>query len=414
MTEKLSPDKQKLYKLPWSINESPIGWLEVTDVCNIHCQGCYRLNRDGHKPYEQLQEEVLFLRKWRNCDSITLAGGEALLHPKILDLVRFIRDHGMKATIITNGVALNEKLLLELKQAGLIGVSFHIDSTQNRPEFKGKDAITETDVNEIRVKYARMVKSVKGLITSFGITVDTNNLDDIPRFVQWGIDNIKVVNSLSFKTYRGLLVDEGLEYYAGDRKINLKTDSLGYTIGPENRHKITVTSSDVYSILKQNFPEYEANSYLGGTRDHTSFKWLLGNIILNTKGKVFGSYGKRSMEVMQTGYHLLYGSYIISSKRRLGKAIFLLSLVDKTIRKAFYRWLKYVLVFPVRFFYRVTVLNLGVVQAPDMLPDGSCDMCEGCPDLCVFEGRLINSCRLDECLEYGRLLHIHATESPKV
>lgn len=411
MKEKIYPDKQKLYKLPWSTNESPIGWLEVTDVCNIHCQGCYRLNRDGHKPYEQLQEEVLFLRKWRNCDSITLAGGEAILHPNILDLIRFIRDNGMKCIIITNGVALNEKLLLDLKQAGLTGVSFHIDSTQNRPEFKGKENIKETDVNEIRVKYAGMVKKVRGMTTSFGITVDTNNLKDIPKFVQWGIDNIDVVNSVSFKTYRGLLVEKGLEFYAGCKKIDLKSDSLGYTIGPESKDKIKVTSSDVYAIIKQNFPEYEANSYLGGTKDHTSFKWILGNIILNTKKRIFGALGKRSMEVIQAGYHLLYGSYPVHTKRRFGRSIFWLALIDKTIRNAFYNWLKYCLVYPVRFFYSLTTLNIGIVQAPDLLPDGTCDMCEGCPDLCVFEGRLVNSCRLDECIEYGTILHIHSKKN---
>ncbi|MFN8594864.1 MAG: hypothetical protein U0559_01580 [Anaerolineae bacterium] len=23
-------------------NDSPIGWLEVTDICNLKCLGCYR------------------------------------------------------------------------------------------------------------------------------------------------------------------------------------------------------------------------------------------------------------------------------------------------------------------------------------------------------------------------------------
>ena len=101
-------DKKDLYRLPWSTNESPIGWLEVTDVCNIHCKGCYRMRRTGHKPPEQLKEEILFLKKWRNCNSITLAGGESILHPDILELISFIRDNGMKALIITNGSGLQE------------------------------------------------------------------------------------------------------------------------------------------------------------------------------------------------------------------------------------------------------------------------------------------------------------------
>ncbi|MCK5051439.1 MAG: radical SAM protein [Candidatus Cloacimonetes bacterium] len=408
MKEKIYPDKQKLYKLPWSTNESPIGWLEVTDICNIHCEGCYRLNRDGHKPFEQLKEEILLLKKWRNCDSITLAGGESLLHPNILDLVKFINNKGMKSVIITNGVALNMEILQKLKKAGLSGVNFHIDSTQNRPEFKGIKDVGEADVNTVRVKYARMVKKVKGLTTGFGITVDTNNLTDIPKFVQWGIENIHVVNSLSFKTFRGLLVEQGFEYFAGSKKIELKKDSLGYTIGPEKKDRITITSSDVYSTIKQNFPEYEANSYLSGTRDYKSLKWILGNVILNTKHKLFGALGKRSMEIIQTGYHFLFGTYPIHTKRRFGRSLFWLALFDKTVRKAFCNWLKYILVFPIRVFYPIKTLNIGIVQPPDLLPDGSCDMCEGCPDLCVFEGKLVNSCRLDEYIKYGCVLHVHS------
>jgi hypothetical protein len=36
--------------------DNPIGWLEVTDRCTFHCQGCYRINgMQGHKPLEQVR-----------------------------------------------------------------------------------------------------------------------------------------------------------------------------------------------------------------------------------------------------------------------------------------------------------------------------------------------------------------------
>ena len=87
----MHPVKQNLYRLPWSMNDNPIGWVEVTDICNISCKGCYRLVMGGgHKPLEQMKQEILFLKKWRNCDNITLAGGEPILHPDIMELIRFI------------------------------------------------------------------------------------------------------------------------------------------------------------------------------------------------------------------------------------------------------------------------------------------------------------------------------------
>jgi len=52
-------------------------------------------------------------------------------------------------------------------------------------------------------------------------------------------------------------------------------------------------------------------------------------------------------------------------------------------------------------------IGIGIVQAPDILPDGRIDMCDDCPDMCVYEGKLVNSCRLDECRKFGGLLHLN-------
>jgi MoaA/NifB/PqqE/SkfB family radical SAM enzyme len=79
-------DKRDYYRLPWSMNDNPIAWIEVTDICNIHCEGCYRQYMTGHKTLEQLKEEVLFFKQWRNPDNFSIAGGEPLIHPHIVEL----------------------------------------------------------------------------------------------------------------------------------------------------------------------------------------------------------------------------------------------------------------------------------------------------------------------------------------
>ena len=397
-------DKNNMYRLPWSLNDCPIGWVEVTDVCNIQCEGCYRLNYEGHKPLEEIKEEILLLKKWRNCDCIALAGGEAILHPNILDILQFITENRMKSMILTNGAALTNQLLKDMKKAGLNRISFHIDSLQVRPEYNMKKK-TESEINDLRYKYAEMVHKLGGITTSFGITVNKDNYEEIPMFVQWAINNIKLVNAIKFVTYRGIPVKEGIEYYVQWKKIDIRPDSLGYTIDEGEIEKIGITSKDVYDIIKEHFPHYEANSYLGGTTDHTSLKWLIGNIIVNSKGKTFGSCGKRTMELMQIVHHLMYGSYMLFTRReKNGKKVFLIALLDKSVRNALFRFVKYVLLNPMRFFTPLNVLGVGIVQAPDILPDGRCDICESCPDLCVYKGKFVSSCRLDEYKKFGDLL----------
>jgi hypothetical protein len=60
---------------------------------------------------------------------------------------------------------------------------------------------------------------------------------------------------------------------------------------------------------------------------------------------------------------------------------------------------------PVKWFQRLYAQSIGIVQAPDMMDNGMVSMCESCPDMCVWEGNLVNSCRLDEYRKYGRMMN---------
>lgn len=408
MNEKvIPPAKEDLYRLPWSMTDNPIGWVEITDICNIHCKGCYRLVLgEGHKPLEKIKEEILFMKKWRNCDGITLAGGEPILHPEIREIIRFIHENKMKSIVLTNGYGINEKLVKDLKELGVTGFSFHIDSTQTRPDKQKKQLKSEMELNDIRLRVAELLRKYK-MYAHFGITVTPQSLPEVPAFIQWAIDHMDMVNGISLIIYRGIPVTPGMEYYAGDKKINLGVDGLGYAVDEEGVKDIGITSKEVYSVIKEHFPGYEACAYLGGTADHTSYKWLIGNIMINDKGKVFGGYGKRAMEITQTYHHFSNGTYLVYPHKRIGKKVLLAALFDKQARKAAGNYFRYVLANPARLFRPLHVFGIGIVQAPDMMPDGRMNMCDDCPDMCVYEGKLVYSCRLDEYRQYGDLLHVH-------
>ncbi len=42
-----------------------------------------------------------------------------------------------------------------------------------------------------------------------------------------------------------------------------------------------------------------------------------------------------------------------------------------------------------------------VIQPIDLYDDGSQNMCDSCPDLTVWNGKLVWSCRMDEQANYG-------------
>ena len=33
---------KNLYRLPWTKENNPTGWIEVTTFCQLKCPGCYR------------------------------------------------------------------------------------------------------------------------------------------------------------------------------------------------------------------------------------------------------------------------------------------------------------------------------------------------------------------------------------
>jgi len=386
--------KSELYRFPWSKNDNPIGWLEVTDVCNIHCKGCYRQNLEGHRPAEDLKEEVLIMKEYRNIDNVSIAGGEPLCHPDIDELIAFIAQQGIKPYLLTNGKAVTEERMRDLKKRGLAGLAFHVDMMQNRRGWEGKD---EIGLMPLRDQYVDVMASVGGIPTSFGITVYKDNFEQIPALVRWGIENIKYVQGQTFITYRGALVKPGVRYVVQGREVDMDEDKLGYAT-TEEPDQYDITSNDVYNIIKEHVPEYGASAYLGGTERHDSFKWLIGFMVGSDDGW-YGAVGPKTVEFAQAGYHLLHGSYFAYSRKcGLGRKVFLAGLFDPTVRRLARRFLAN----PLRFFYKpVYGQSIGVIQAPDVLPDGRVDMCDACPDLTVYKGQLIHSCRMDEWRRWG-------------
>jgi hypothetical protein len=381
------------------MNDNPIAWLEITDICNISCEGCYRQRISGHKALEEIKEEILFFKQWRNPDNVSIAGGEPLIHPQIAEIVAFIAQNGIKPIILTNGVTLSPERLRELKQAGLAGLTIHIDSHQNRPHWNGK---TEAELNELRQQYADMIAAESGLSVVFNATVYPSSFRQIPDVIRWGQANIDRVQGLVFITYRTATTDTSVAHNLAKQEVDL--GRLSYA--SEHFDETFVTSPQIYQLIKETCPAYEASGYLGGTILHTSFKWLAGAVI-GSRRRIYGSIGQKSMELIQAGHHLFTGTYLAYlSGARVGPKIFLLAPWDGTLRQGWRAWLGDVLSRPQRLFDPLYVQTIGLIQAPDLLPDGRADMCDSCPDMTVYEGKLINSCRMDEYRLFGGLLSV--------
>jgi hypothetical protein len=261
---------------------------------------------------------------------------------------------------------------------------------------------SEKDHNELRQKIADMVAAEGGLYLVFNSTVYPSTFHEIPDVVRWGQANIEKVQGLVFITYRTATLADSVATDKNDHMVDIS--KLSYTRESFDDHFIT--APEVYQLIKEHFPEYEASGYLGGSIRHDSYKWLIGAMV-GSKHKMYGSVGKKTMELTQTAHHLWTGRYLAYlSTARIGSMIFSLAPWDKVLRQAWKNRTSDVLHHPGHIFDGIYTQSIGIIQAPDLLPDGRADMCDSCPDITYFDGKFVNSCRMDEYRLFGGFVSV--------
>ncbi len=390
-------DHRTLYRLPWSLPDNAISWLEPTSACNLKCDGCYRENvPGGHKSLEEVREEIRLFRRMRNSDGISIAGGDPLMHPDILEIVRFVAENRMKPIINTNGATLTMDRLRQLKKAGAVGFTFHIDSKQGRPGWKDKD---ELQLNELRLRYAEMLAEVGGLSCAFNATIYDDTLRYVPELTEWAARHIDIVQVMVFILFRAAVPQLPFDWYVGGRKID--RESLHYS--EDGGRRVDLKAPEVVARIRESDPDFSPSAYLNGTETPDSFKWLLTGRI-GAPGRIYGYVGPRFVETMQAGSHLLTGKYLAYARPELtakGRTMLLFFPIDSGIRRTAARFLKAAVKNPLRLFQRLHYQSVTIIQPVDFLESGQQNMCDGCPDMTVWDGQLVWSCRLEELKAFG-------------
>lgn len=391
-------DHRALYRLPWSLSDNPIAWLEPTQQCNLACDGCYRENVNSHRTMEQVQSDLDVFAAQRNFDGVSIAGGDPLLHPELPQIISRVRAMGRKSIINTNGKALTRELLIELKDAGLLGLTFHVDSRQGRPGWRGK---TEKETNELRQELVDLVCSVGDLSIAFNSTVYEDTVDQVPDVVDFATRNIGKVDTVVFILFRAAKLEQ-FDYYAWGRKVEM--GKLVYTETENPERRTDLDAREIAAAIRRADPAYEPCAYLNGTEKPDSLKWLVA-MRIGSPGRVHGYVGPKFMEFTQAAYHLTSGRYLSYAPHwtlGTGRSVMSTALFDRGVRRARRSWLRSIAADPRYLLAKQHMQSLVVIQPIDILEDGRANMCDGCPDMTVHDGKLVWSCRLEELRCFGQ------------
>lgn len=128
----------------------------ITERCNFNCPMCH-VAASRFKNMNELSLE--YLKKFfdniaKFSPSISLAGGEPLMHPEIIDIIKYLDQKKMVKGLVTNGLLL-EKMAPDLINSGLDFLAISLD---------GPDESTQYQRGLVKNSFPQIIKGIKKII----------------------------------------------------------------------------------------------------------------------------------------------------------------------------------------------------------------------------------------------------------
>jgi radical SAM protein with 4Fe4S-binding SPASM domain len=161
---------------------APVVIWNVCMHCNMRCPHCYAsavaspspsdlTSAEGFKLLDDLAEIGVRV--------VIFSGGEPLLRPDLLDLLRHARGLGIAAQLSTNGVLIDEAVAQRLAQAGVAYVGVSIDGAPDfNDAYRGLEGGYESALAGLR--NARDA----GIKTGLRMTLTQRNRDQLPGMLE--------------------------------------------------------------------------------------------------------------------------------------------------------------------------------------------------------------------------------------
>ncbi|MDD2731682.1 MAG: radical SAM protein [Candidatus Pacebacteria bacterium] len=368
------------YRLPWTLNNNPNGWIEPTTCCQLKCPGCYRgRDKDGvacmYLDLDELKNQINRFINERNVETISIAGGEPLLYPKLKELILYIKSRKLKTRIFTNGVLLDAELLEKLKEWGASEIVIHVDKFQTR---NGVKFSNEAEVNKIREEYCNIFRKTSGINLGFIQPFSKDSLSNIPEVLGFMRKNADIVSVIVFTLYSDINWNNSV-------RANIDTD---------------IKVSDVVNEIENHF-NYIPCSYLGSTEDPDDPTWLF-SISASYKDSSIGFFDGKFDGEIESRYYARKGKYLIT---KVGNKISIFKLIKfinyKCIRDILKNYIISLIKKPSRIKEETYLQKFLILRGPKFSQNGVRDLCAGCPDVMFYDNKLVPSCILDE-IKLGR------------
>ena len=224
---------------------------DTTYACNLSCPHC--LTNSGFPTSTELDTDQAFrlidILSNAKIFSLTLSGGEPLIRPDILALIKKISQTKMRFDIVTNGVDISDEIMGGLKNSRIFDIQMSIDGIgKDHDRFRGrKGAFDAACQNVQRLKD-------NGIAVSISTTVTKKNVGSLDRIVDLALE----LDCSGFRAIPFIPIGRG-RVNRNDLKLDLQ-DLLLFTQRLVDRHeellgKLRISVETCYSFLLKPPPE---------------------------------------------------------------------------------------------------------------------------------------------------------------
>jgi MoaA/NifB/PqqE/SkfB family radical SAM enzyme len=198
-------DKNVMSVMPWEKLPATV-CVEIMTLCNLRCNHCYLYHSDRKRKMVALD---LFKNIADRISPLLLTAGEfnfasveALLHPRVFDMIAHIRNYNnnINIPIFSNGMILNERLISQLIASDIKTIVFSLDGCRKETV---ESFNTGSDFNKIigNITKLKMAAGNRINITA-NFVAHKNNISEIPEYVHFcrnlGVNNITVTGFISY------------------------------------------------------------------------------------------------------------------------------------------------------------------------------------------------------------------------
>ena len=369
--------------LPWSGRDVPHAILDINRGCDVRCRACYNARPTSNKSLAQIASDLASLLKLRRLHTITLAGGEPLLHPDLEDIVGMVRQRGLRVALASNARALDAARAASLARAGLDLALLHIDAGQTRPDLT--DPADPAALRNLRLEKLALV-SGHGIAAGLLSTVFPNALEDVAAAIEVLME-MPAARYLVFTGYSDVArfgrvtgtIDAGMqaEMPAGSPTTSQTTNArcnhfMLQRFGARPFASLPSQGTTRYDawLSYQAVVAYDAAQPVAAAFLTSSLAERAGLRLLHAKLGRHAFFHEESpaAQRLQLALNALSGGHLPRDVRLLWHAAHGRTLVAK---------------------------HLVFQQAPTPDASGSLSICADCPDAVVIQGRLLPVCLAD-------------------